>query len=215
MAQRTSTKNGGKRDSRQQAVFRRRRIVAGVAAVMAVAFVVFCVYSLSRGLVAISNQIHHADVYALSREEAPSPAGQRKSGIPDCDAKSVSLTLTPAASSFAVGGSLDFTTSVAYDGSGKVGCLVDVSTSGVILEIQSGDDVIWRSDVCVVDSDYRLIAKGDEVKQTVTWPGTRTGDECAEDQSTLPKVDRGTYTARISLAGKTNAKSDLVAITVE
>lgn len=215
MAQRISTKNGRGRDSKQQDVFRRRRIVVGVAAVMAVVFVVFCVYSLSRGLVAISNQIHHDDVYAISREKAPTPAGQRKSGISDCDAKTVSLTLTPAASSFAVGGSLDFTASVAYSGSSEIGCLVDVSTSGVVLEIQSGDDVVWRSDVCVAYSDYRLLAKGDKVDQTVTWPGTRTGDECAEDQSTLPKVDRGSYTAQISLAGKTNAKSDLVVITVE
>ena len=85
---------------------------------------------------------------------------------------------------------MDFTTDVKYDGSSKVGCLVDVSASSVVLTIKSGDDVVWKSNVCPVDTDYRLLAKGDEVKQTITWPVTRTGSECVEDQSTLPKVDR-------------------------
>lgn len=113
----------------------------------------------------------------------------------------VALSLTPAASSFGVGDSMDFTTDVKYDGSSKVGCLVDVSASSVVLTIKSGDDVVWKSNVCPVDTDYRLLAKGDEVRQTITWPGTRTGSECVEDQSTLPKVDRGVYSARFRLKG--------------
>ena len=92
--------------------------------------------------------------------------------------------------------------------------MVDISASNVVLTIKSGDDVIWKSNVCPVDADYRLLAKGDEVKQTITWPGTRTGSECVEE-STLPKVDRGVYSAQLSLEGHPKAKSDPVGITVE
>ena len=202
MAQKTSSKSGKKRSKKQQAIFRRRRIVVGIAAIVLISFLVFCLYSLSRGIVAVNREIHHADVYAISRKEVPSPTN-------------VALSLTPAASSFGVGDSMDFTTDVKYDGSSKVGCLVDVSASSVVLTIKSGDDVVWKSNVCPVDTDYRLLAKGDEVKQTITWPGTRTGSECVEDQSTLPKVDRGVYSAQLSIEGHPKAKSDPVGVTIE
>ena len=216
MAQKTSSKSGKKRSKEQQAIFRRRRIVVGIAVVVLVSFLVFCLYSLSRGIVAVSREIHHADAYAISRKEVPSPTKKKKkSGVPDCNAKNVALSLTPAASSLGVGGSMDFTTDIKYDGSSKVGCLVDISASNVVLTIKSGDDVVWKSNVCPVDTDYRLLAKGDEVRQTITWPGTRTGSECVEDQSTLPKVDRGVYSAQLSIEGHPKAKSDPVGITVE
>lgn len=215
MAQKTSSKSGKKRSKKQQAIFRRRRIVVGIAAIVLISFLVFCLYSLSRGIVAVNREIHHVDVYAISRKEVPSPTKEKKSGVPDCDASNVALSLTPAASSFGVGDSMDFTTDVKYDGSSKVGCLVDVSASSVVLTIKSGDDVVWKSNVCPVDTDYRLLAKGDEVKQTITWPGTRTGSECVEDQSTLPKVDRGVYSAQLSIEGHPKAKSDPVGVTIE
>ena len=212
MAQKTSSKSGKKRSKEQQAIFRRRRIVVGIAVVVLVSFLVFCLYSLSRGIVAVSREIPHAD--AISRKEVPSPTKKKKSGVPDCNATNVALSLTPAASSLGVGGSMDFTTDIKYDGSSKVGCLVDISASNVVLTIKSGDDVIWKSNVCPVDADYRLLAKGDKVKQTITWPGTRTGSECVEE-STLPKVDRGVYSAQLSIEGHPKAKSDPVGITVE
>ena len=155
MAQKTSSKSGKKRSKKQQAIFRRRRIVVGIAAIVLISFLVFCLYSLSRGIVAVNREIHHADVYAISRKEVPSPTKEKKSGVPDCDASNVALSLTPAASSFGVGDSMDFTTDVKYDGSSKVGCLVDVSASSVVLTIKSGDDVVWKSNVCPVDTDYR------------------------------------------------------------
>ena len=181
---------------------------------MVVSFVVFCLYSLSQGIVALNREIHHADVYAVSRKEVPSPTNQKNSGIPDCDASNVTLTLTPAASSFGVGGTLDFTTAVKYTGSSKAGCLVNISQSGLILTITSNGETVWKSNVCPVDTDYRLIDKGDEIKQTVTWPGVRSGSECA-DAADLPKVDRGVYSARLSIQGHAKAKSEPVAVTVE
>lgn len=217
MAQKNSAKTTvkRKRSKKQQAMFRRRRIVVGIAALIAIIFVVFCIYSVSQGIVAVNRKIHHDDVYAISKKEVPSPSeDEKKSGVPDCGASNVSLSLTPASQSFGVGGTLDFTTTVKYDGSSKVGCLVDASTSGVVLTIKSGDDVIWKSNVCPADQDLRLIATGDKIQGTITWPGDRTGSECADD-STLPRVDRGTYVAQLTLAGHAKAKSDPVTVTVE
>ena len=179
MAYKTSPRTGKKRTKQQQAMYRRRRIVFGIATVLVLSFIVFCLYSLTQGVVAVNREIHHADVYAISRKEVPSPTQQQKSSVPDCDASNVALSLTPAASSFGVGGTMDFTASVKYNGSGKAGCLIDVSQAGMVLTIKSGKDVVWKSNVCPVDTDYRLIAKGDEVKQTITWPGVRSGSECA------------------------------------
>ena len=174
MAQKTSPRTGKNRTKKQQAVYRRRRIVVGVALVVVLSFIVFCLYSLSQGIVAVNREIHHADVYAISRKEVPTPTGQqKKSSVPDCDASDIALSVTPAASSLGVGDSMDFAVSVKYNGTSKAGCLIDVSQSGTVLTIKSGKDVIWKSDVCPVNSDYRLLAKGDEVKQTITWPGVR------------------------------------------
>ena len=83
MAQKTSSKSGKKRSKKQQAIFRRRRIVVGIAAIVLISFLVFCLYSLSRGIVAVNREIHHADVYAISRKEVPSPTKEKKSGVPD------------------------------------------------------------------------------------------------------------------------------------
>ena len=192
MAYKTSPRTGKKRTKQQQAMYRRRRIVFGIATVLVLSFIVFCLYSLTQGVVAVNREIHH----------------------PDCDASNVALSLTPAASSFGVGGTMDFTASVKYNGSGKAGCLIDVSQAGMVLTIKSGKDVVWKSNVCPVDTDYRLIAKGDEVKQTITWPGVRSGSECA-DAADLPNVDRGVYSAQLSVKGHAKTKSEPVGITVE
>ena len=49
----------------------------------------------------------------------------------------------------------------------------------------------------------------------ITWGASRTGDQCVEDQNKLPKVDRGTYTAQLSLKNAHKAVSDPVTIQVQ
>ena len=67
MAYKTSPRTGKKRTKQQQAMYRRRRIVFGIATVLVLSFIVFCLYSLTQGVVAVNREIHHADVYAISR----------------------------------------------------------------------------------------------------------------------------------------------------
>ena len=62
--------------------------------------------------------------------------------------------------------------------------------------------------------DYRLMAKGDEVKQTITWPGrVRTGSECRRNRTRRWGGPWRVFGAAFGRASK--AKSDPVGITVE
>jgi len=47
----------------------------------------------------------------------------------------------------------------------------------------------------------------------MTWNTNRTGSSCAED-STLPKVEAGTYTAQLSMKDHPKIVSNKVTITV-
>lgn len=82
-------------------MYRRRRIVVGVALVLVLALIVFCVYSLGRGVGAINTAIHHDEVYAISRDTVPTP--KKTSGVKDCSAKDLSLDLSSASQSVPVG----------------------------------------------------------------------------------------------------------------
>ena len=102
--------------------------------------------------------IHHDEVYAISRDATPAP--KKVSNVKDCSASDVTLQLSAASQSVPVGGSLDFTATIVHEGSGN--CLVDGSDSGRVLTITSGQETIYKSDVCPADSRLLLMAKGDK-----------------------------------------------------
>ena len=66
---------------KQQAIYRRRRIVAGTVLLLIIALIVFCVYSLGRGIGAVNSMIHHDEVYAISRDATPAPKKSATSRI--------------------------------------------------------------------------------------------------------------------------------------
>ncbi len=196
----------------QQAVYRRRRIVVGIVLVLVLALIVFCVYSIGRGISALGQDMDaraasHVDV---SRQATPQP--HRTTGIKNCDSSTVHMQLAAKASEVAAGGSLEWTETITHDGSKS--CLIDVSDSSVVLTITSGSDTVWRSDVCPAESDLLLMAKGDRKIRTVTWNTNRTGQECAEDKD-LPKVDKGTYVGQLVLKNDPTVASDPVSIEVK
>ena len=200
-----------KLSKQQQAVYRRRRIVVGVALALAIVLVVFCVYSIGRGVSAVSQSMENraASRVDVSRKVVPQP--HRTTGIRNCDSSSVHLQLSSKEISVPVGGSLEWTETVTHDGDKS--CLIDVSDSSLVLTITSGDDTIWRSDSCPADSDLLLMAKGDRKIRTVTWNANRSGQECAQDD-TLPKIDAGTYVGQLSLKGEKDVTSDPVTVVV-
>lgn len=200
---------------KQQRIYRRRRIVAGVAFVVILAVVVFCVVSLSKGVGAVSHAIHHDDIAAITRKSVPKATKSATSKVPDCAADDVKLSVTAASQSVALGGSLDFSMTETYVGTDQ--CLLDISNQSRVLTITSGDETIWKSDSCPADAQMILMAKPDKLRSrsdTLTWNTNRTGSECADDAS-LPKVDRGTYIAKLSLRDAPKAVSDPVVVVVE
>lgn len=182
----------------------------GVALI--IALIVFCVYSLGRGIGAVNTMIHHDEVYAISRDATPAP--KKVSNVKDCSASDVTLQLSAASQSVPVGGSLDFTATIVHEGSGN--CLVDGSDSGRVLTITSGQETIYKSDVCPADSRLLLMAKGDKDVQKVTWNtnANATLAKCT-DESGWAKVNAGTYVAQLSLKDHPKVKSDPVTFTVQ
>ena len=118
MAHKTSRRTGKKRTKQQQAMYRRRRIVFGIATVLVLSFIVFCLYSLTQASSLSTAEIHHADVCDLPQGGAVADptAEKQRSRLRRIN---VALSLTPAASSFGVGGTMNFTASVKYNGSGQ------------------------------------------------------------------------------------------------
>lgn len=201
-----------KLSKRRRAVYRRRRIVVGIALVLAVALTVFCVYSLGRGMAAIDTTIRHDDLMAVSRKPVPAP--KQKSKVKDCTASNVKLSLQSDSQSVPVGGSMKFTATIAFVPKDSSSCLIDASDHSRVLTITSGGDTVWRSDACDVDSRKLLLAAGDTDTQTMTWNTNRSGQTCTED-SKLPKVDAGTYTAQLSMRDHPKIVSNKVTITVQ
>lgn len=201
-----------KLSKRRRAVYRRRRIVVGIALVLAVALTVFCVYSLGRGMAAIDTTIRHDDLMAVSRKPVPAP--KQKSKVKDCTASNVKLSLQSDSQSAPVGGSMKFTATIAFVPKDSGSCLIDASDHSRVLTITSGGDTVWRSDACDVDSRKLLLAAGDTDTQTMTWNTNRSGQTCTED-SKLPKVDAGTYTAQLSMRDHPKIVSNKVTITVQ
>ncbi|MFR0573857.1 hypothetical protein ACLUWS_01215 [Bifidobacterium boum] len=201
-----------KLSKRRRAVYRRRRIVVGIALVLAVALTVFCVYSLGRGMAAIDTTIRHDDLMAVSRKPVPAP--KQKSKVKDCTASNVKLSLQSDSQSVPVGGAMKFTATITFVPKDSSSCLVDASDHSRVLTITSGGDTVWRSDACDVDSRKLLLAAGDTDTQTMTWNTNRSGQTCTED-SKLPKVDAGTYTAQLSMRDHPKIVSNKVTITVQ
>lgn len=197
---------------KQQAIYRRRRIVVGVVLVLVLALIVFCVYSIGRGVGAINTLIHHDDVYAISRDATPTP--KSTSSVKDCTYKDLTLELSSQSQSVAVGGSLEFTAKIIYDGSSS--CLVDGSDGNRVLTITSGQETVYKSDLCSASSRMLLMSKGDKDEQKLTWNTdyNATLTECT-DEADWSKVKAGTYVAQIALKDAPKAKSDPLTFTVE
>lgn len=194
-------------------LYRRRRIVVFSLLAIALALAIFCAYSLIRGVVGMVEYAKRDDITAISRSSTP-PVPIEKSKVKDCSLNDIELDLVPESTAIPVGGSLKFTAKIQYSGNSSAGCYVDGSSNAVVLTIDSGNDEIWRSDVCDAIPRPLLLYAGTHDEQEITWPADRTGTQCVPDDE-LPRVDRGTYTAQLMLKDHPKVVSKPVSITVE
>ena len=216
----------------------RRRIVVCVGLLVLLAFCIFCIISIFKGISAIGTAINkHSDV-TISKQLVPDP---RPVGIiKKCSAKDVRIELTSASQAVPMGGSVEFTARVVHEGDDS--CRIDASDGRMVLTI--GDSVSadksdksdqsrekqekqekqqkiepkWRSDVCEIPLKPLLMAKGDSYEKKIVWStdatvGTPTGKDCLDDAD-LPKVSRGTYIAQIEHKDVAGLQSNPVVISV-
>ena len=213
MVTRTPARTGKRRkrklSEKQRRIYRRRRIVVGVVLVLVLALVGFCVYSIGRGAFAVGALVAGHDV-GIARKAVPDPTPS--TGVRDCVEDSISLELSTTTQTVPVGGSIDFAAGIVYNGT--VSCLIDGSDANRVLTITSGDDQVWRSDSCPVESRMLMMAQGDKDIQTMRWNTNRSGSECVDDAD-LPKVGAGTYMAQLSLKDHPEVVSQQVPFVVQ
>jgi hypothetical protein len=224
-----ANRNVAKRKPSEQMrrVYLRRRIVVGIAAVLVLALLAFCVYAAGKFVVSKvqggDEGTSQTDRQGKSRTSKSGKSGSKgakgskteargKSGVKECGPNDIKLELATKSQTIAVGGSQDFTATIRYEGSSS--CLVDASDSSRVLTITSGKDVIWRSDVCPVNQRELLMAKGDKDVQTIKWNADSTENSCQPDENLL-RVKAGTYIGQLTLKDQPKVKSEKVPIVVE
>ena len=204
--------------ARRRAIYRRRRIVVGTGLVLALALLVFCGYSLVRmGMAtasAIDMAVRHDEIYALDRDEPP--AAPQSSTVPACSSADLTFTLTADPSTVPVGGTVKLSAVTAYTGVAARGCLLGSFADTRVVTVRSGDQVVWRSDVCPVDSDRLLMARGDKETLQIAWDtrSNATRTSCS-DEGKWPRVGAGAYTATLGLKDDPKNVSDAVPILVQ
>ncbi|RSX58093.1 hypothetical protein [Bifidobacterium samirii] len=208
----TSARARSAAERRRQATYRRRRIVVGAVAVILLALAVFCGYALVRLAGSAGAAVGWGAGRTLEREAVPD--APKVSAVRSCTASDVDVTLAASTATVGVGGSVDFSITLRYTGSAKQGCLIDASDDAAVLTVSSGDQTIWRSDVCPADPYWLLLATGDEDTHTVTWNTVASSDSCVADAD-LPKVNAGTYVAALEFPDLPKLDGGSVAVAVQ
>ncbi|NMN00515.1 hypothetical protein G1C96_1094 [Bifidobacterium sp. DSM 109958] len=196
-------------------MYRRRRIVAGIALVVVLCLCGALIWGVGKGVTSFYTWLHRADINAVSRSAVPT--ARKTSGVPNCSSSDVTLSLSSSAATLPVGGSIDFTATVTYTGSNQ--CLINVSSANRVLTVTSSDQTVYHSDVCPANARMLLLGRAAELKensQKITWGANSNASdtECRQD-SELPKVARGTYVARLSLKNAPDVRSEPVTIEVQ
>ena len=115
----------------------RRRIVVCVGLLAVLAFCIFCIVSIFKGISAIGTAINkHSDV-TLSKQLVPDP---RPVGIiKKCTSKDVRIDLSSSSQAVPMGGTLEFNAHIVYEGDDS--CRIDASSGRMVLTIgQSAGD---------------------------------------------------------------------------
>lgn len=195
---------------RLRRIYVRRRVAALVALLLCLAIVCGLIWGISSGIRGFSRWMHRDDINAISRQSAPSP--RAVSGVSNCSANDISLELKASPTTVSVGGSIQFSATIAHTNSRN--CLINASNASRVLTITSGNQTVWKSDVCPVSSRMLLLSGSDKDIQTLVWNTDATGSSCQSDAE-LQRVKAGTYQARLSMKDDASIASDPVAIIVE
>lgn len=173
---------------RPRAVYWRRRVVA-------LGVVVAVVAGLAWGMGLLFGILGDAWAEAVSEQQAAAPSGLSTAQPVACPAESLTWELSHDAT--AAGAAVPFALTVT-NVSGEA-CLVDASAGTLVLDVVSGEDLVWSNAHCGSSEPVRLLLGPDDATtRTVTWPGVRSAPGCV---SVDAAVRPGTYKAALSYAG--------------
>lgn len=182
-------------------VYRRRRQVAAVLAVLVLAALVAAGVGLagvigSRGS-GKSDGVPAAAAPTTTAPDTQAPAnpvakpGTTASGV--CDESGIKVGGTVDKTSYAAGQDPKLTLKVTN--TGKSPCDINVGTSQMEFKITSGDDTVFNSRDCQTDSTdlVKNLRPGASETATFTWKRNRTAPGCAKGTSTAVGGGGATY----------------------
>lgn len=200
-------------------VYLRRRIIAVIVLAAVIAAAVWGGVAIARTL---SRRHSAASTVQEAKPRASSSAaseGQsvhrteksRLSGIPDCTASDLELSLSAQQSTVESGGTAIFSVSVAHKG--QRDCLIDAANGSRVLAVASGNTVVWRSDICESSARMLLMTDKDVDTQKISW-GTKAAQSSCKPDSALENVQPGTYTAYTYIKDDPSIRSAKVPVIV-
>lgn len=122
----------------------------------------------------------------------------------DCVPGAVAVSVGLPSSTLARGASTSLPVTVTN--TGPVPCLVDVGRAQLVVEIHSGDDLVWSSQHCGRGERRVLLDIDGEDVTTFEWDGHRSWPSCPAKR---PVAEPGTYRAVVTLTSAEGGGSEL------
>jgi hypothetical protein len=177
-------------------VYRRRRLVVGVAFLAVVVVVVLLIWGVASGAGSGSDP---GDDASPSNSDTPNPSDTADAdGSTPCDPEVIVLTPVTDKTEYQAGENPMISMSITNSGSSA--CTYNVGTDAQLYSIVSGEDPIWNSRDCQTDAApfEQVLQPG--VPMTTTpfaWDRTRSStDTCASERE---QVTAGGATYRLSV----------------
>ncbi|PZQ90392.1 MAG: hypothetical protein DI534_04045 [Leifsonia xyli] len=178
-----------------ESVYRRRRLVVGLAVLAVIVVIVLLVVRPGSGADTKKPGANPSD---KTSPGASAPASAK----PDAACNPAVITLTPVTDKNSYAAGENPMISMKITNTGAVDCTLGVGTDAQLYEIVSGSDPIWNSRDCQTDAatpSEQVIKAGAELTTTpFPWDRTRSAkDTCT---SSRPQVTAGGATYRLSVS---------------
>ncbi|ACQ81524.1 conserved hypothetical protein [Beutenbergia cavernae DSM 12333] len=180
-------------------MYRRRRLLVLVLAALVVALVAFGAVRLVTALSGDDDAGPGATGSATpdpspsttpSPTPSPTPTNQATPPLPtSCTSQQAQLEIEAPASATA-GGRVDVRVSVRTTADAT--CLVDLGSEHLVVEVFSGEDLVWSTAQCPFTPTSRDLLLGPDSTddQAVPWSGRRSAEGCPDD---APVAEAGAY----------------------
>lgn len=233
-------RNGGRKSTLERMTAQKRRTVSrrtyAVRRAVALTILLVALAGLVWGLTALASRgrsVQSTVSTSQTKVNSSSPKTgtlrsqkAKDSGIPDCSANDMSVTLTANQSQIYGGGTLNLTKK--FEHKGSTDCLVDTSDASMAVVIANSQGVqVWRSDACPADPAAILLSQNDTYEKVTAWNGVisntavddsissratvnTNGHGCMNAGEQAPYAQSGDYTAQLVDVNDDSVKSDLV-----